>query len=394
MRINELMALTESASGFVGGSYVDEMPMMSLDEAVNTLPVVIIESQMSFLESRNAQNEALVEATINAISAGYAPEYGPIVEMSFEDIKKKIKAFFDKILKFLRSIIAKLKLQIDKIRMSGKQLWEKYKDSKLLQGKKYDGLVYNGYDIMTKDKVFAEPSGYESREGIEGLMSKAVGGKFVSPKQFWNDHSGDIKSGSAGEKSAKSTIDKLTNLSSADRAYNVAKELTGMSLAKDGWEADCRTKLYGEKIDIKHGQKGFDLGTLGKMLQDPADLTAIKDEYVRIEQAAKNYYSDLDSQAGEIQAEIDKANSDKEDKSAHANALSLVSSYYNVYMSCVSDTYSVINKIKSLKYNYFKTRNDQAKAMFGKMLSWKDSKSNNNDASDAEDIGFILDFAM
>lgn len=392
MRINELMALTESASGFVGGSYVDEMPMMSLDEAVNTLPVVIIESQMSFLESRNAQNEALVEATINAISAGYAPEYGPIVEMSFEDIKKKIKAFFDKILKFLRSIIAKLKLQIDKIRMSGKQLWEKYKDSKLLQGKKYDGLVYNGYDIMTKDKIFAEPSGFESNIGT--LMSKAIGESFMSPDQFWGKYGGEIESGTKDDKTAKSIIDKLTNLSSADRAYNVAKELTGMKLAKDGWEADCRTKLYGEKIDIKHGQKGFDLGTLGKLLQDPADLTAIKDEYVRIEQAAKNYYSELVAGADKIQSDIDKANSDKEDKSAHVNALSLVSSYYNAYMSCVSDTYSVINKVKSLKYNYFKTRNDQAKAMFGKMLSWKDSKSNNNDASDAEDIGFILDFAM
>jgi len=356
--------------------------------------VVIVESQMSFLEQRNAQNEALVEATINAISGGYEPEFGPIVEMSFEDIKKKIKAFFDKILKFLRSIINKLKLQIDKIKLTGKQLWEKYKDSKLLQGKKYDGLVYNGYDIMTKDKIFAEPSGFESREGIESLMAKATGGKFDSPKKFWTEHSGEIKSGSAGEKSAKAYIDRLTNLSSADRAYNVAKELTGMNLAKDGWEADCRSKLYGEKIDIKHGQKGFDLGALGKILQDPTDLAAIKDEYVRIEQAAKNYYSDLDGETSQIQSDIDKFNSDKEDKSANANALSLVSSYYSVYMSCVSDTYAVINKVKSLKYNFFKTRNDQAKAMFGKMLSWKDTKSNNNDASDIDDFDVIMDFAL
>lgn len=394
MTLNEIMYITESATGFNGGSYIDKMPEMSLNEAISTLPVVIIESQMSFLDQRNAQNEALLEAAINAIYSGYEPEFGPIVEMSFEDIKKNIKAFFDRILKFLRSIISKLRLQIDKIFMSGKQLWEKYKDSKLLQGKSYDGLHYNGYDIMTKNKIFAEPVGFESREGIEGLMAKATGGKFSSPKKFWDDHSGEIKSGSAGERSAKAYIDRLTNLSSADRAYNVATALTGMKLTRDGWEADCRTQLFGEKIPIYYGQKGFDLDNLSKLLQNPADLVAIKDDYIRIEKAARDYHSDLDSETSKIQSDIDTFKNDKEDKSANVNALSLVSSYYGVYMTCVSDTYSVITKIKNLKHSFFDTRNNQAKAMFGKMLSWKDTKSNNNDASDIDDFDVIMDFAL
>ena len=395
MRINDLMALSESATGFSGGMYVDELPHLSLDEAVNALPVVIVESQMGFVEARATHNEALVEATISAAAGGYAPDYNPIVEASFEDIKKKIKAFFDKIIKFLRSIIAKLTLQIDKMRMSGHQLYTKYKDSKLLQGKDFKDLTYNGYEFKKGDGSFANTSDYDTDDGVEKLIAKAIPAKFKRPAEFKAAMAAEIKSGSKAESAVKKIIDDLTSVSSADRVHGMAEELCGTKLSSDGWAADMKKTLYGEKVDIKYGQHGFDLKTIGDMLESPDDLSKIKDEYARVEQAAHSYHDRLERAVADIQTDIDRLNADKDDKSSNVNALSLASSYFNAYMGVVSDSYAVINNVKKIKYDYQKARYDQAKGMFGKMLSYKAPKSNNNDAADSDDIDvMMLDFAM
>lgn len=392
LELNKLMALSESSGGFTGGSYVDELPDMSLDEAVNMLPVIIVESQIELTDSRMHHNNLLVEATVSAAAMGAEPDFGPIVEMSFEDIKKKIKAFFDKIIKFLKSIINKLSLQIDKMRMSGHQLYEKYKDSKLLQGKSFKDLTFNGYKIMGKDDIFASTKDFESEPGIRELIKKAIPG-CVDHKQFGKDYKGEIASGSKGkgsESAAQKDIDKLNGITQADRQVAMAKLLTGeKSLTAGDWEGAIKKKLYGEKVDIAYGKDGFTLDALAAMLKDPADLNAIKEAYARVEKAAHEFHDTIQRAIDELSSKNDALESAKGDNSAKTNRNSLVSSYYSAYMGVVSDSYAVINKVQSLKYNFQKTRYDQAKQMFGKMLSWKSEKKDNNDASDVDEDGEI-----
>lgn len=389
LELNKLMALSESSGGFTGGSYVDELPDMSLDEAVNMLPVIIVESQIELTDSRMHHNNLLVEATVSAAAMGTEPDFGPIVEMSFEDIKKKIKAFFDKIIKFLKSIINKLSLQIDKMRMSGHQLYEKYKDSKLLQGKSFKDLTFNGYKIMGKDDIFADTKKFESEPGIRELIKKAIPG-CVDYDEFGKTYKAGIAVDSKAENPLVKATEKLSGITQADRQVAMAKLLTGeKSLTAGDWEGAIKKKLYGEKVDIAYGKDGFTLDALAAMLKDPADLDAIKEAYARVEKAAHEFHDKIQRAIDDLSSQSDKLESAKGDNSAKTNRNSLVSSYYSAYMGVVSDSYAVINKVQSLKYNFQKTRYDQAKQMFGKMLSWKSEKKDNNDASDVDDDGEI-----
>lgn len=389
LELNKLMALSESSGGFTGGSYVDELPDMSLDEAVNMLPVIIVESQIELTDSRMHHNNLLVEATVSAAAMGAEPDFGPIVEMSFEDIKKKIKAFFDKIIKFLKSIINKLSLQIDKMRMSGHQLYEKYKDSKLLQGKSFKDLTFNGYKIMGKDDIFADTKKFESEPGIRELIKKAIPG-CVDYDEFGKTYKAGIAVDSKAENPLVKATEKLSGITQADRQVAMAKLLTGeKSLTAGDWEGAIKKKLYGEKVDIAYGKDGFTLDALAAMLKDPADLNAIKEAYARVEKAAHEFHDKIQRAIDDLSSQSDKLESAKGDNSAKTNRNSLVSSYYSAYMGVVSDSYAVINKVQSLKYNFQKTRYDQAKQMFGKMLSWKSEKKDNNDASDVDEDGEI-----
>ena len=142
-------------------------------------------------------------------------------------------------------------------------------------------------------------------------------------------------------------------------------------------------------MDIAYGKDGFTLDALAAMLKDPADLNAIKEAYARVEKAAHEFHDKIQRAIDDLSSQSDKLESAKGDNSAKTNRNSLVSSYYSAYMGVVSDSYAVINKVQSLKYNFQKTRYDQAKQMFGKMLSWKSEKKENNDASDVDEDGEI-----
>ena len=99
LNYSKLMTLAEASTGFVGGSIVDEFPGMSLSECAGRLPVVCLESQIELTRAVAEQNEAIVEATINAIQYGNSAEADSLVEGAFESIINHIKSFFAKIKK-------------------------------------------------------------------------------------------------------------------------------------------------------------------------------------------------------------------------------------------------------------------------------------------------------
>lgn len=380
MKFADLMSLSEASTGYVGGRYVDEMPHLTLDECISNMESTILENQIEMITNNMTANDSLVEATVMAIRTGDSSSMDALVEMSFQDIKNRIKKIFDSIIKFLKSVIAKLTIQIDKIRMSGHQLYTKYKDNKLLK-RDFKDLVFNGYEFKAT-KLFPAASSYESVDGAEKLIDAATGNKIKNPETFKSELNGAVNDKSVA--GVQKTIDALKDVSRSDRVLGMAKALTGSSKLSSDWVADVKKELYGEKVDIKYGSGVFTLTWIAQRLEKPDELSAIKDEYAKVEQAVTKYRDSLQKTVDDMDKDRSDYGDDK-DKKEQVNALSLASAYFNAYIQYINDAYSTISKVKNLKYNYEKDKNSQAKAMFSRLLSGS-VKKDNNDASDVEDV--------
>lgn len=418
MNYSDLRTLAEGATGYAGGSFRDELPELSLTEAMNRLPIICQEFQRDCISMTENQNTALVEAAVSAIHYGGEPDFGPIVEASMEGIKKKIKEIFDKIKKFIRSIIDKLKLAIDKMRMSGQQLWSKYQNSAALKQdfSKADFSI-SGYKF-TASGMIGDIGKYDSVQGIEDLINSSIKGGAALPKDFKAEIEAitrtelggrnnnqqikvdDVRSGeedykgysdtTKGDAKAKSKIvDTLKNSSVKEREKAIVGKLTGLSLSGDDWQSALKKKLYGEKVEIKVGKDGFTVSEIGKVLGSENQLDTIREQYVHLEKTVGEYNDVLDKELDDIKSRISDNNSSEGTHTNENNALSIVSSYYTTYMGIVNQTIGVISSVKNINWQMEKARYDQAKAMLGKMLSYKAPK-NNSDASDVDDADLAM----
>lgn len=372
MKFSELLALSEASTGYVGGTYVDEMPHLTLEECVSSLTESILADQISLYESNMKQNDSLVEATL---SGG---NIDTLVEMSFQSIKEKIIAFFQKIAKFFKSIIAKLKVQIDKLRMSGQQLYSKYKNDPRLRTTDYSDLTFEGYKFSDKE-IFTAAAKYET--DTESLVAEVLGNKVATMAD---------KASSAEE--LEKASEAMKDLSHNERVSNMAKALTGInSLSDDAWEADVKKEIYGDKETLKYNSD-WTLSSIAPILEKAPGLSKIVDEYTKIESAVTKYRKSLESDLADnekVWAEQNKntpaGSADQEPAKSNIKYQNACTAYYNALIAVIQDAYSTIGRVKQIKLDYEKAKNNQAKQMFGKMLTYK-GKKDNNDASDFEDV--------
>ena len=374
MKFSELLALSEASTGYVGGTYVDEMPHLTLEECVSSLTESILADQISLYENNMKQNDSLVEATL---SGG---NIDTLVEMSFQSIKDKVSAFFQKILKFFKSIIAKLKLQIDKIRMSGQQLYSKYKNDPRLRTTDYSDLTFEGYKFSDKE-IFTAASKYET--DAKSLIKDVIGKDVIDFGNATNSESAE-----AMEK----LTEKLKDISREDRVVNMAKALTGESgLSAGSWETDLKKELYGDKETLRYNSD-WSLSTIAPILEKAPELSKIVDEYTKIENGVNRYKKETEDSLKELEKSYSDQNknipageADKEPNKSNMKLQSATTAFINAYIAVINDSYSTISRIKQIKLDYVKAKNNQAKQMFAKMLSYK-GKKDNNDASDFEDV--------
>lgn len=379
---SKIMALCEASTGFVGGNFVDEMPHLTLEECITQLPVSIVENHTALVESAAAENEALIEATISAIGTGSTSQVDYLVEMSFQDIKNKIIKVLDNIKKFLSSIVAKLTLQIDKIRMSGHQLYTKYADRPEYKNKTWKDLTISGYKFKGGD-IFKATDSYVDAKSVKGLIVTCVGDKQCDPDEFVDTNKG-IDADSADYKAKKKTVDTLNGTSAASAAHKMAEQLVSCKVTESSWESDIRKALgMDEKVEISFGKDGFDKTTIESLLKNPLDLTNIKEQYAKLRNSVEDFKKYLTDKVDANSKEIDKLGNVDESKNRSA-ALSLANAYYNAYLKYVNNAYGTISRVQSIRCKYEMARVNQAKAMFGKMLSWKEPKKDNNDASDID----------
>lgn len=383
LNFDKLMALSEAATGFNGGSIVDELPGMSLTEATGYLPVVIMESQIELSECVQAQNEALVESVVSSLQVGTSVEVESLTEGAFETIKNKIKAFFEKIKKWLKGIIAKLTVQIDKVRLTGKQMKAKYKGSKMLNHS-FEDLTVNGYKFEKKDP-FASTDGYANDP--MALITKAIP-DLATPTQFAAEAGGG--GGRNDNLSAlEADLEKIKDITSNDRKLEFAKALTsGLDInGGDTWVADVKKELYGDKVDLKFGED-FTLQSVENDL-DGADLDKIRSSYTKLLNAVTKNETEIQKCADSF-----KKNHASQDAGNDApKSISLANSYFTAFLSIYQDCTAVISTIRDIQVNYEKAKVNQAKTIYARMLTYKKKGDKNEDASDITDIA-LLDFDM
>lgn len=370
--LDKLMNLSEAATGFKGGSIVDELPGLSLTEATAGLPVVILESQIDLNETVMSQNESLVESVIVGLQSGTQADVESLTEGAFKTLVNKIKAFFEKLRKWVKSIIAKLTVQIDKVRLSGTQMLAKYKDSKMLNHS-FEDLTVNGYKFEKKDPFTAVDSVTPT-----GLITKVVP-EMQTPEQF---------KANTDEKVMEAKLDKVKETSSADRKLAFAKAMTsGIELNNgDSWQSELKKELYGEKVDLKFNTD-FTLESVKTALQGE-DLDKIKNAYSKLLTAIDKDEADV-RKAAETYAKADE-NQPKQGENPAKN-VTLVNNYFTAYLNCYQDCTAVVGAIQDIRVNYVKAQVNQAKSIFAKMLTYK--KKDNNDASGIDEID-LLDFEL
>lgn len=392
MNLTKLMSLAE-ASGFDGGSagYVDEYPSMSLSECVAALPMFIMESQANGFDETRRHNDLIVEAVAEAMNSGSPineSTVNALNEGALDTIKSKVSSFFAKIKKFIKSIIAKLNTFIDRMRMTGQQLWAKYgKDKDLQNTEKLKGLTFDGYKFGEANFKSAD---YDGPEGAAKLVKLAYNSDAVSPGNVMSEFMGNI-----GNPSAKtsdndvfdSIVEKLGDLSSAERVSKMASALTGKSLGDD-WAEDLRKELWADKYTFTYGSDDFDVASVGKILQNPVNLDKIRDEYKKLEKSVDDYEKSLINELNKLT----KSLSTKDDSQTKSR-LAKVTAYYNKYMEAITDAYAAITGVKKIRTDYEQAKYKQARNMFSKMIgAAKKGGKKETDTNDVEvDDDLIFD---
>jgi len=394
-----LMNITESAHGWYRGNY-DAMPGLDLNEAFAAGSSSMLELRLDDLNETAEQNEALVEAVIR----GYNTD--TLVESAFETAKNKISEILKRIIDFFKSIVAKLKVQIDKIRLNGNQLYSRYADSKEYKDKNFDGLEFEGYEF--KNHTFPDTSKYEATgDALKTLIKNAYGDN----GQKVMDQGVTTLTKSANQETldrfiseAKSAIDGVKTLKGTEIQAKVAGELVGMADLKGSeWASTLKKKLYGNKTTLRYG-KHFSRDTIARLLKDPANLDEIKKEYDRIAQAVADIKEQTEREMDDAREALSKERdentpADPSDQAAtklnssRDNALSKYAELKKKYVEMVSEVTAAINQVKQIKFNYMSEQINQAKKIFGKMLSYKGKKTTNSSYGDDELYG-EFDFAI
>lgn len=384
MDISKLMALSEASTGFGAGAICDEFPDMTLSECAARLPEFLMESQVNLTAMTQAHNNQLVEATVAAIQTGDQSGYESLVEGAFETIKNKITAIFAKIKKFVKSIIDKLGVQINKVRMTGKQMWERYKNSEMLNHS-FDNLVVNGYKFDKKDP-FASLDSYMANP--RALIEKGVP-DCPKPDKFAADAAAALAKGDnvdAAVSMHEGYLEKLKEISSEDRKANFAKELLNGIDISDGssWMKDLKDELWGDKVDLTYGTD-FTLDSVKTMLLG-GDLDKIRASYNKLLTALNKDEKDLQAAADKFK----KDNKNTEQGKDLPKLISLANEYFTQYLAIYQDCTGVISSISSTRVNYVTAQVNQGKSILAKMLTYKKKKDESTDIEGMDEFDVFM----
>lgn len=340
---NKLMAISESATGFAGGSMVDEMPGYTLDECINTLPMVIMESQIEHFGIVDHQNEVMVEAAIEAAS-GMPVDFESMVEAGKFSLKESFEKFLNTIKSFIASIIVKIKALWARRKGDATKMIAKYEKS--MKADKCKDLVFKGYD-------FDHPVDTKVKSDVQEI----IGGLYDALK-------GGLSNPNADEGKLKEIKDK----SPATVSMEIASKITGIQMSDSGdWTQAMQKKLFGYedekhggKHEIKFGEHCFTIEKVKAMLLAHNNLQNLLNNYTVM---AK----DVDVQIKNVKNLQKHTEDNDENKSVLA--------YYDVFMSTYKNAATAVNKVNAMMKRYVDAQWVQASQMWIMMAQASGAKT-------------------
>ena len=371
--IRTLMERTNAHRGFIGAGYTDQLPQYTLTEAVSQLPCIIVEGQIGMIAVQKPIRGNLSETAIQHLQ-----------ESALGTLTDKVEAFFQRMLKWIRSIIAKLKVQIDRINLTGEDLFKKYAD-KLGKDADYRDLEYNGYKFAQGSKViFSLKDNFDVN--IEAFvkqgLQKAGIPSVTLPHEFsmkMRNLARKIPDGQALAKEKyeeiSDEIDRITDLSREERSTAMASVLVGRTL-NDGWDEDLHEKCWGEKGPIRYGTDMFSPHVIGQVLKDKS-LSECMEGYQRLERAIQDYRSRLKGEIADLWDEFYQV-TDTVSLPGNLSCQALINRYYNTYIGCVSDALIATTRIKALKVNFHTEMHRQAVSMLVRLVNKGEGPVNDN----------------
>ena len=340
---NKLMAISESATGFSGGSMVDEMPGYTLDECINTLPMVIMESQIEHYGIVDHQNEVMVEAAIDAAS-GMPVDFESMVEAGKFSLKESFEKFLNTVKSFLASIIVKIKALWARRKGDATKLIAKYEKSMNDAKCQEAGLVIKGYDFDHHVDTKVKSDVQEIIGGLYGLKG--------------------LSNPSLSESELKTIKDK----SPATVSMEIASKITGIKMSDSGdWTQTMQKKLFGYedekhggKHEIEYGKHCFTIQKVKEMLLDHNNLQNLLNNYTVM---AK----DVDVQIKNVKNLQKHTEDNDENKSVLA--------YYDVFMSTYKNAATAVNKVNAMMKRYVDAQWVQASQMWIMMAQASGAKT-------------------
>ena len=316
---NKLMAISESATGFSGGSMVDEMPGYTLDECINTLPMVIMESQIEHYGIVDHQNEVMVEAAIDAAS-GMPVDFESMVEAGKSSFREGFEKFLNTVKSFLASIIVKIKALWARRKGDATKLIAKYEKSMNDAKCQEAGLVIKGYD-------FDHPVDTKVKSDVQEIIGGLYGLKGLSNPSL-----------------SESELKAIKDKSPSQVSMEIASKITGIQMSDSGnWTQVMQKKLFGYedekhggKHEIEYGKHCFTIQRVKEMLLDHNNL--------------QKHTEDND-----------------ENKSVLA--------YYDVFMSTYKNAATAVNKVNAMMKRYVDAQWVQASQMWIMMAQASGAKT-------------------
>ena len=198
------------------------------------------------------------------------------------------------------------------------------------------------------------------------------------------DQSSDDTIKQTGSNLLDSAIEKLGDLTSAERVGKMVSALTNKNLGDD-WAEGLRKELWADKYTFTYGSEGFDVASVGNILKNPVNLDKIRDEYTKLDNSVSKYENELNRLIDENKKAAEKVET-QFTKTAHAKA----AAYINKYMEAVKDAYAAITGVNKIRTSYEEAKYKQARDMFSKMIGAvkKGGKkdTDNNDVEIDEDL--------
>ena len=335
LNINHIRAMVENSTGsYDFNGYYDNHPYLGLVECIQCSVADSYALQMEFNESTRAQNNMIMENTLRSITEGVEIDYEAITEASKEGLIAKIKKLFDRLKKWVQSIIAKIKATIAKRKEIKEATWEKYKDHEGVKNPN-SNATYNGYMMANAVPFKGDPSSKDIKSFINAMH----------PSEFVKNH-----------KNVQADAAKAVDPSGApERKVAIAKEMTGVTnLTAGDWKAELNKAAFGEKKDMKYGEGMFNVKTIQEIFTTNKAYETLISQYQKFDANIKKDEAEMTR----ITMDINRGESG-----------SAIDTYISQYLSLYQEATQVVAEVQGIVTNYHKIRETQAREMLAALVN-------------------------